>query len=74
MDKPYVSERFDLDDIRRIRDYHSERHTAMTHAEIIADIHDGAADLMKEIISRPNRKPIVILSSTRRTVIDPPSP
>ena len=71
MDKPYVSDRFDLDDIRRIRDYNSSRHLEMTRAEIVDDIHNGAAKLMNDIINRPNRKPITILSGNNRTVINP---
>ena len=71
MDKPYVSERFDLEDIRRIRDYNSSRHIAMTRAEIVADVHNGAAKLMNDIINRPTRKPITILSGNRRTLMNP---
>lgn len=35
MEKPEISERFDLEDIRKIRDYNSWRHSQMTHEEII---------------------------------------
>ena len=73
MDKPIVSARFDLEDIRRIRDYNSMRHAAMTHAEIIADTHEGAAALLQELINRPGRKPITILSGDRKTVIEAPA-
>lgn len=37
MEKPEISERFDLEDIRKIRDYNSWRHSQMTHEEIIAE-------------------------------------
>ncbi|MBR5344306.1 MAG: hypothetical protein IK127_00580 [Clostridia bacterium] len=74
MDKLFVSERFDLDDIRRIRDNNSSRHMEMTHAEIVADIHNGAAKLMNDIINRPTRKPITILSGNHKTVINPITP
>ncbi len=37
MSEPEVSERFDVDDIRKIREYNSLRHIQMTPEEIIAD-------------------------------------
>ena len=37
MSEPVVSERFDVDDIRKIREYNSLRHIQMTPEEIIAD-------------------------------------
>jgi len=37
MEKPEISERFDLEDIRKIRDYNSWRHLQMTREEIIAE-------------------------------------
>ena len=37
MNKPTISERFDIDDIRAIRDWNSLRHTGMTPAEIVSD-------------------------------------
>ena len=36
--KPEISDRFDADDIRKIRDYNSQRHSQMSHVEVIADI------------------------------------
>lgn len=47
MQKPKVSTRFDVDDIRKIREYNSLRHSKMTPAEIIADTRAGAASLLK---------------------------
>lgn len=37
MKEPEISERFDLEDIRKIRDYNSWRHSQMTTEEIIAE-------------------------------------
>lgn len=46
--KPTISDRFDIDDIRRIRDYNSQRHSQMTHAEVIADIKNGANEVIQK--------------------------
>ena len=72
MDKPVVSSRFDLDDIRRIRDYNSSRHADMSKEEIIADTKRGAADLMAALLRRNTRKTITILSGECKTVYEPP--
>ncbi len=37
MDKPIISNRFNMDDIRKIRDYNSSRHANMTREEIITE-------------------------------------
>ena len=47
MNKPKVSSRFDVNDIRKIRDYNSLRHVNMTPAEIVADTKAGAAALLE---------------------------
>ena len=49
MNKPTVSERFDVEDIRKIREYNSFRHINMTPAEIIEDTKKGAADLLAKL-------------------------
>ena len=49
MEKPEISSRFDVDDIRKIRDYNSWRHSQMTREEIIEDIKSGANEVLKEI-------------------------
>ena len=46
VNKPYVRERFDMDDIRRIRDFNSLRHMNMTAEEIIEDTRAGAAEII----------------------------
>lgn len=45
--EPEISERFDLDDIRKIRTYNAERYEHMTPAEIVADTKAGAVGLLK---------------------------
>ena len=44
---PAISSKFDVDDIRKIREYNSIRHLGMTRAEIVEDTKAGAADLMQ---------------------------
>lgn len=49
-----LSEKFDINDIRTIREYNSLRHINMTSKEIVEDTRKGAADLlgkMKEGLS-----------------------
>ncbi len=67
MNKPVVSSKFDLDNIRKIRDYNSFRHSSMTRSEIVADTREGAASLLQALLNTPNRKPITILSGDHRT-------
>lgn len=43
-----ISGRFDVDDIRKIREYNSLRHSSMTSAEIVADIRDGAEEIIRK--------------------------
>ena len=45
--EPEISERFDLDDIRKIRAYNAERYMHMTPSEIVVDTKAGAADLLE---------------------------
>lgn len=52
MNEPIVSERFDVDDIRRIREYNSLRHIHMTSEEIIADTKKGAERIRKMLQER----------------------
>lgn len=47
--KPAVSERFDVEDIRKIREYNSLRHMKMTPAEIVEDTKKGAAELLERL-------------------------
>lgn len=49
MDKPMLSERFDLKDIRRLREYNASRYLHMTPADIVEDTRKGAADLIAKL-------------------------
>lgn len=49
MNKPMVSNRFDVEDIRKIREYNSLRHITMTRAEIVEDTKKGAVELLKKM-------------------------
>ena len=49
MKEPTISPRFDLEDIRKIREYNSLRHINMTPEEIIEDIKKGSADLIARL-------------------------
>lgn len=55
MKEPELSERFDLDDIRKIREYNAMRYEGMTAAEIVADTKAGAAEFLERI---EKRKPL----------------
>ncbi len=49
---PEISERFDINDIRRIREYNAARYLGMSPAEIVVDTKAGAEkvlQLMEEI-------------------------
>jgi hypothetical protein len=52
MNKPVVSERFDVDDIRKIREYNSIRHMQMTPEEIVCDTKQGAERVLKMLKKR----------------------
>lgn len=57
MKEPEISERFDLNDIRKLREYNADRYEHMTPAEIVADTKAGAAELL-EIMNRRKRMQI----------------
>lgn len=46
---PFLSERFDVDDIRTLRDYDSLRYMHMTPEEVRADIKKGSAQMLKAV-------------------------
>ena len=56
MNKPDISSRFDVDDIRKIREYNAARYEGMTPAEIVADTKAGAADLLEIMRKRKMAK------------------
>lgn len=43
--EPKISERFGMEDIRKIREYNAARHENMTPAEIVAYTKAGTAEL-----------------------------
>lgn len=56
MSEPVISDRFDVDDIRKLREYNSLRHIQMTPEEIIADTKKGAERIRKMIQERKRVK------------------
>ena len=52
MNEPIVSDKFDIEDIRKIREYNSLRHIQMTPDEIIADTKKGAERIRKMLQQR----------------------
>lgn len=56
MSEPVVSESFDVDDIRKIREYNSLRHLQITPEEIIADTKKGAERIRKMLQERKSMK------------------
>ena len=46
--KPEISSRFDVEDIRKIRDYNSQRHSRMTRSEIVEDFRKGAEEIIQK--------------------------
>lgn len=54
MNKPIVSGRFDVDDIRKIREFNSLRHMAMSHAEIVEETRSAAAEIQRMLGKKPN--------------------
>ena len=56
MNKPDISSRFDVEDIRKIREYNAARYEGMTPAEIVADTKAGAADLLEIMRKRKMAK------------------
>lgn len=47
--KPIVSKKFNLEDIRKFREYNSLRHIQMISREIIEDTWKGAAVILDEL-------------------------
>ena len=49
MKEPIISERFDVDDIRKIREYNAERYKNMTTEEVISDTRKGAEVVLAQL-------------------------
>lgn len=52
MNKPEISSRFDVDDIRKVREYNSLRHIHMTPEEIIEETQAGAEKVLRMLEQR----------------------
>ena len=48
--KPILSSRFDVDDIRKLREYNSLRHINMTAEEVISELENDTADIIDHLI------------------------
>ena len=46
--KPEISSRFDVEDIRKIRDYNSQRHSRMNRSEMVEDIRKGTEEIIQK--------------------------
>ena len=59
MNKPFISERFDIDDIRALRSYNAERYKNMSAKEIVEDTKKGADKVYR--LLNPNRAKRVVI-------------
>ena len=71
MTKPIVSKDFNLEDIRKIREYNSLRHVKMTPREIIEDTRKGAAAVLERL--RQSEKVNVCFYTFSRQGLDRPA-
>ncbi len=56
MEEPELSPRFDVDDIRKLREYDSMRYMHMTSEEIIAETRKGAAKVLAMLEEQKERR------------------
>lgn len=56
---PLLSHRFDLDDIRKLREYNSMRYSRMTDKEVLADIEKDASKVRRAIACYREMKKIL---------------
>ena len=52
MDKPELSADFTVEDIRKLRDYNSQRHASMTLEEIQEDLRPAVEEFKKQMAKR----------------------
>ncbi|MBO4698286.1 hypothetical protein J5690_01575 [bacterium] len=52
--EPELSPRFDVEDIRKLREYNSLRHINMTAKEIIAELEADTAEIIAELRKNGN--------------------
>ena len=53
--EPNISERFDVDDIRKIRDYNAARHVEMSAKEIVDEIREHTKAIVEGLEMKPTR-------------------
>ena len=70
IEPPEISNRFDAEDIRKLREYNSLKHSKMTHKEILEDIRQGAESFMSEFSSCVAEKFIAIKIQNRWQIGD----
>jgi hypothetical protein len=63
---PNLSNRFDAEDIRKLREYNSLRHSKMSHKEILDDIRQGAESFMSEFTSCVAEKQAIYDASEKK--------
>ena len=61
-----MSNRFDAEDIRKLREYNSLKHSKMSHKEILDDIQQGAESFMLEFNNRVTDKQAVYNVSEKK--------
>ena len=47
--EPNISERFDVDDIRKIREYNADRHSKMSAKEIVEEIRKNTKSIINDM-------------------------
>ena len=57
--EPILSPRFDVEDIRRLREYNSIRHSKMTPAEIVAETERETADIIERLVRNGNVRRVI---------------
>lgn len=56
MKKPTVSDFFNVEDIRKVREYNSLRHARMNAEDIVDDTKKGAMELLSEMKRRKDKE------------------
>ena len=69
MDSPEISNRFDAEDIRKLREFNSLKLSKMSHKEILDDIRQGAESFMSEFNNRVTDKQAVYNVSEKEIAI-----
>lgn len=59
MMKPTISSYFNVDDIRKLREYNAIRYENMVPEEIVAEIREGADDILR-MLDEQNKKDTIL--------------